>query len=127
MSSGTLGRVYEHGDIIIRQGETADRLFVIQEGTVDILVEKDGGEVLLRKAGAGELIGEMSIFEKDLRSATVRAAGRVRALTVDKGNFLKRIHEDPTIAYKVVETLSHRVRELSNRLAAVEGSEGRPE
>lgn len=81
------------------------------------MLEQDGRETLLRVAGEGELIGEMAIFERGPRSATVRALGEVRALTVDKKNFLKRINDDPSIAFRVVQTMSRRVRELSAEIA----------
>jgi CRP-like cAMP-binding protein len=120
MTSGTLGRRYDDGEVLVRQGDPGDCLYVIQEGTVEILRESEGRETVLRTAGPGELLGEMAVFEKTARSATVRARGPVRALTVDRKNFLKRVHEDPSIAYRVVQTLSSRVRELSERLAAVD-------
>lgn len=122
METGVLGKVYEDGETLVRQGEPGDCLFAIQEGTVEILVERDGHETLLRTTGPGEVIGEMAIFEQEVRSATVRARGRVRALTVDKKNFLRRIHEDPSLAYRLVKTLSGRVRDLSRRLAEAERS-----
>jgi CRP/FNR family cyclic AMP-dependent transcriptional regulator len=117
MSTAALGKVYHDGDVIVRQGELGDRMFVIQEGRVQILVEHEGEERLIRLAGEGELIGEMAIFEREARSATVRAVGDVRALTIDKKNFLRRISEDPSLAFRIVQTMSRRVRELSNELA----------
>ena len=63
------------------------------------------------------MIGEMAIFDRDVRSATVRAIGEVRMLTVDKKNFLKRVHEDPSLAIRIGQTMSKRIRELSLELA----------
>jgi CRP-like cAMP-binding protein len=40
----------------------------------------------------------------------------VRVLTVDKRNFLRRLSEDPTLAFRLVETMSRRVRELSDEV-----------
>lgn len=113
MNGGGLGKTYQDGEVIIRQGDTADSMFVIQQGQVEIVVLRDGAETRLRVAGEGELLGEMAIFDRGVRSATARALGPVRALTVDKKNFLRRISEDPSIAFKLVETMSRRVRELS--------------
>jgi CRP-like cAMP-binding protein len=59
----------------------------------------------------------MAIFERVVRSATVRARGRARVLTLDKRNFLRRIDEDPSLAFRIVETMSRRVRELSRQVA----------
>jgi CRP-like cAMP-binding protein len=121
MDKGGLGATYNDGEIIVRQGDVGDRMFVIQKGRAQILVEKDGVETPIRVAQEGELIGEMAIFERHARSATVRALGEVRVLTVDKKNFLKRIHEDPSLAFRVVQTMSRRIRELSDELARFKG------
>ena len=117
MSTGTLGRVYEDGEILMRQGDVGDVMFVIQEGEVEVVHERDGRETPLAVIGEGGLVGEMAIFLREPRTATVRAKGRVRALTVDKKNFLRRVNEDPSIAFRIVETLSRRVRELSAEVA----------
>jgi len=115
--SESLGKHYSDGEILIKQGEVGDCMFVIQSGRVRIVRETRDGESFLREAGEGELLGEMSIFDKEVRSATVRAAGPVQALTVDKNNFLRRVHEDPTLAFRLVRVMSRRVRELSEKLA----------
>ena len=62
----------------------------------------------------------MAIFDQDVRSATVRALGDVRVLTVDKKNLMRRIHEDPTLAFRLVETMSLRIRELLDKVAKLE-------
>lgn len=112
MSQGALGKVYHDREVIVRQGEAGDGLFVIQEGQLEILSENDGRETRLRVARKGELIGEMAVFERQVRSATVRAMGEARVLTVDRKNFLRRINEDPSLAFRLVETMSRRIREL---------------
>jgi CRP-like cAMP-binding protein len=124
VSKGELGKIYEDGETLIRQGETGDCMFVIQEGEVEITVEKDGREISVRIAGKDELIGEMAIFEKEARSATARARGRVRALTVDRTNFLRRLNEDPTLAFHIVETMSRRIRELSRQIVQLKEGNG---
>jgi CRP/FNR family transcriptional regulator len=121
MGAGALGTEYADGELIVRQGEVGDKMFVIQKGQVQILVEREGQEIPIRVAGEGELIGEMAIFERDVRSATVRALGDVRLLTVDKKNFLRRVHEDPSLAVRVAQTMSRRIRELSKEVAQLKG------
>lgn len=123
MTKGTLGKLYENGDVIVRQGEAGDCMYVVQEGQVEVVVERDGKEVPLRVLGEGEFIGEMSLFEREVRSATVRALGPARLLTVDRTGFLRRIHQDPSLAFRVVETLSRRVRDLTDQVARLR-SEG---
>jgi CRP-like cAMP-binding protein len=121
--SGALGRVYEDGEYVIRQGELGDCMYVIQEGRVSILIDQNGEEVPIATRGPGDLIGEMAIFEREVRSAHVRALGRARILTVDKANFLRRIHEDPSLGFRVAQTLSRRLRELGAELAQLKHRE----
>ncbi|UCE20737.1 MAG: cyclic nucleotide-binding domain-containing protein [Candidatus Aminicenantes bacterium] len=112
MSRGLLGKVYGNGEVIIRQGESGDSMYEIQDGQVEVIQEKDGREVPLAVLGRGDFFGEMAIFEREVRSATVRARGEVRVLTIDKRTFLRRITEDPSIAFRIVERMSHRIRKL---------------
>jgi CRP/FNR family transcriptional regulator len=116
MTTGALGKNYLDGEIIIKQGEEGDSMYVIQEGQVEVFQEDGGKEIHLAVAGEGEFIGEMAIFEREVRSATVRALGNVRLLTVDKKNFLRRVHQDPSLAYRLVQNLSHRIREMNTEL-----------
>ena len=116
MEQGALGKQYADGEIIIRQGEVGNSMFVIQEGQVEIVEELDGKTVRLGVRGEGQFFGEMSIFEREVRSATVRALGPARVLTVDENTLLRRIHEDPSLAYHMVRSMSHRIRELSGEM-----------
>ncbi len=116
METGALGKSYHDGQVLIRQGEVGDCMYVIQKGQVEVLAEKNGGEVQLAVLGEGEIFGEMAVFEREVRSATVRALGEVRALTVDKKNFLRRIQEDPSLAFRLMQTMSRRIRELNNEI-----------
>jgi CRP-like cAMP-binding protein len=121
MAEGDLGRLFKDGEVIIRQGEVGTTMFVIQAGKVEIVRERDGREVCLGTAGTGEILGEMAIIDRETRSATVRAVGEVRVLTVDKRVFLQRISEDPSVALRMLQSLSSRIRELSAEVARLKG------
>jgi CRP-like cAMP-binding protein len=119
----SLGKEYKEGETIVRQGEMGDCMFVIQEGEVEAVAESDGRELKLRKMGANDFFGEMALFEKETRTATIRALTPTRVLTIDKKNFLRGIHEDPSLAFRIVQTMSHRIRDLTDRLAKFEEDE----
>ena len=119
MSQAALGRLYSDGEIVVRQGEMGACMYVVQDGQVEILREEEGAEVLLRSAGRNEVLGEMAIFDHQPRSATIRAKGEARVLTLDKRNFLRRINEDPSLAFRMIETMSRRVRELSDEVVTL--------
>jgi CRP/FNR family transcriptional regulator len=121
MAIGELGKVYQDGEEIICEGEQGNCMFVIQEGEVEVIIAgEDGQEIRLGVRGGGEFFGEMAIFDRDVRSATVRALGEARVLTVDKKNFMRRVHEDPSLAFRLVETMSRRIRELGEEVARLQ-------
>lgn len=119
MKKSALGKFYQDGENIIRQGEKGDCMYIIQEGQVEVLSEKDGHEVRVGLLGAGDFFGEMAIFEKEVRSATVRSVGHSRVLTIDKKNLLRRAHEDPSLMFHMIKTMSSRIRKLDEELARI--------
>jgi flavin-dependent dehydrogenase len=114
---GELGKIYKSGETIVRQGDVGECMCFIQSGRVEVIRESDGKEVKLAELGQGEFFGEMALFEKGVRSATVRPLGEVRILTVDKRLFLRKIHEDPALAFHIMQKMSLRIRELDQELA----------
>jgi hypothetical protein len=110
MRRGALGHAYEDGEVIIRQGEVGDCMHVIQEGQVEVLRDVDGKHLRIAVLGPKEFFGEMALFERIVRSATVRALGPARVITIDKATLLRRIQEDPGLAFRMLESLCRRVR-----------------
>lgn len=113
METNGLGRVFEDGQIIIQQGELGDCMYVVQAGLVEVIVTQDGSERIMAILGQGEFFGEMALFDRAVRMATVRALGEARVLTVDKRNLMRRIHEDPSLVYRMLLEMSGRIRDLS--------------
>ncbi len=105
MEIGGLGKLYGNGEIVVRQGEPGDCMYVIQEGRVEVIREKDGKEICLAILGKQEFFGEVPLFERERRSATVRVLGEARLLTVDRKTLMRWIQEDPSLAYRVLQTL----------------------
>ncbi len=119
METGALGRPYEAGDLIFRQGEQSECMYIIQEGRVEVFLEEDGKEVSLTLYREGDFLGELALFFKEVHSTSARSLGDSRVLTVDKKNFMRRIQEDPTIAFRLVQNLTHRVKELSEEISVL--------
>ncbi len=117
LKKNTLGRLYKDGETIIKQGEEGDCVYVIQEGKVEILDESENQEIRIAELGQAEFFGEMGLFEKDVRSCTVRALGDAKVMTIDKRKLLFRsFRKDPSIAYRLLEKMSQRLRETNKKL-----------
>jgi CRP/FNR family cyclic AMP-dependent transcriptional regulator len=117
MVSGALGKFYVDGEVIIRQGNSGDSMYVVQSGRVEVIQSSETGEQHLAFLEAGDFFGEMAVFEKEVRSATVRAVGESRVLKIDKKTLLRRIREDPLLAVNLLKTMSHRIRYLNSTVA----------
>jgi CRP-like cAMP-binding protein len=109
--------MYGDREIIVRQGDIGVCMFAVQAGRLEVVRETEMGNVRLGVLHEGDIFGEMAIVEREPRSATVRALGDVRLLTVDKRTFLSRVHEDPSIALNLAKSLCGRVRRLNAELA----------
>ncbi len=112
--SNTLGKPFAGGEVIIREGELGDCMYVIQSGEVEIVKQCEGKEITIGIRRDGDFFGEGALFARQTRDASVRAKGPVHVLTIDKKNLLRRIQADPSLAFRLIETMSHRIQELSD-------------
>ena len=122
MDTGTLGKVYQNGEVIVRQGDVGDAMYVIQSGSAEVVEEVGGKPVPLAVLNANDFFGEMALFECQVRSATVRAVGTVRVLTVDRKTLLRRIQQDPALALRLLEHLCQRLRMLDFEYAGLKSA-----
>jgi len=102
----------EAAALVVEQGDYDDRLFLVLEGVIHIV----RGETLLAEMGPGDFFGEIALFEGTARTATAAAQTRVRLLALERADLLSLIEEMPGIAVVLLQTLSRRVRELTDRL-----------
>ena len=77
----SLGKEYKEDEVIVRQGETGNCMFVIQEGEVEAVAEPEGKEFRLRTMGPNEFFGETALFERKTRTETIRAMHLLLQLT----------------------------------------------
>ena len=86
------------GDIVIRQGDRADRFYVIESGTV-VVTQTDaaGATRELRRMGPDEVFGELGLLSAAPRSATVTAATGGLLLALDAEAFLDLVGRRPAV------------------------------
>lgn len=106
----SLGKNYKDGSIIFEENSVGKEMYVIIAGKVKIIKKKDTVETVLATLEEGEFFGEMSLFDNHPRSATVKAIGNVKLLEINQKNFLKKISKDPSLAFRILEKMSQRIR-----------------
>ncbi|MBI3180126.1 MAG: cyclic nucleotide-binding domain-containing protein, partial [Deltaproteobacteria bacterium] len=106
---------------VFQEGDVGDSLFVIAKGAVDIIRKNAKGEpqVLVTLSGR-EFFGEMSLIDKEYRSATVRARSEAQLLQLSNDNlhiFAKNFRNGFTwVVVNIARGLSARLRETNRRL-----------
>jgi len=78
---------FDPGDIVFRQGDLGDSLYLILEGEAEAEIQCDGETRVIASMGPGEQFGEMALLSKEPRSATVRCTKTMTAIAVPKGDF----------------------------------------
>jgi signal transduction histidine kinase/ActR/RegA family two-component response regulator len=118
---------YEPGDVIVREGDLGRSLFLIGAGAVDaVLSSMDGQTILLSTMRSGEIFGEMGLFERRPRSATVRAREPSIVLEIN-GEQLRRLAAvQRDLELSVLLKVSERLRSKNEQILALhlKGVEG---
>lgn len=112
MITNALGKRYRDGECIVYEGDPAESLFVVVDGCVEVAYAEEHRTTRLMLLRKGELFGEAALFSRESRSASVRAVGEARVLTLDRKVLLRRIKEDPVLALELLRSMSRRIRAL---------------
>jgi len=110
------GRLFKDRQVLIREGDIQQKIFWILEGHVYITRKTGDKYKVLATLGPGELIGEMSFFDKSVRSATVIAKGDVHALEFTAENFADIYAASPQWTKRLLASLARRIRGMVERL-----------
>ncbi len=106
----SLGKDYKDGDTIFEENSIGKEMYIILTGNAKVIKKKGGMETILATLEEGDFFGEMSLFDNNPRSATVKALGDVKVLEINQKNFLKKISRDPSLAFRMLEKMGQRIR-----------------
>ena len=95
------------GHEIVVRGEGGVGFMVITDGTVSVKTVQGH----TRKLGPGDSFGEMALLDHEGRSATITADSDVTLATIPEWNFKPFLKEHPEVAYRLLQTLSRRIRQ----------------
>lgn len=105
--------VFSHGALIADQGEPGDEMHVIVAGSIRVLVQGGGNQLVdVALRAEGECVGEMAIVSRASRMASLVAEGEVRTLGLDRRRFERILRDRPEVSLAVMGVLSDRLREL---------------
>jgi CRP-like cAMP-binding protein len=112
------GRTFEPGDVLFREDEPGNTMFVIQAGQVRITKASRDGTKTLAILGPGEFFGEMAILNSKPRTATADALTALRVLVIDAKTFSQMVVSNAEIAVRLITKLARRL-DAANALIEV--------
>lgn len=108
--------VYNDGEIIAREGDISDSLYIIKKGALKIFKEKDGQSYHLTNIKEGEAYGMYGVLGRNRRTAGAQAIGKTTLLEIRKNEFKKVLLSNPEIAYNMLEILTERIRTMDDEM-----------
>lgn len=123
LSELTQQKDYEDGATVFEQGSVGESLFLLVEGSVEVVRKReDGSEHIIAALAAPDFFGEMSLIDKEYRSATIRSKTNTVMLCLTNKNLhsFARVYKNgfTLVVINIARVLSTRLRETNEKLAS---------
>jgi sigma-B regulation protein RsbU (phosphoserine phosphatase) len=104
------------GKTLFQEGHSDDKFYILLEGQVEVLKSLGGAdERFLGTRGAGTLLGEMSLFNRNGRhTASVRSITPLTLLKISHSDLDALLHRQPQLAYEIIRMFSNRLETSEN-------------
>ncbi len=106
-------RTFQPGDMLIQQGEKADKAFVLSDGSAEMTVLHKGREVMLQRHEKEDFFGELALLAQFTWFFSVKAITMVDALVIDRAVFQKVLEKFPGEKDRLIERV---IQQRVNRL-----------
>ncbi len=114
----TVPRMFEAGQVVFREGDESDTCYIVRSGHARaVRGHATGRSITLATFGPGDIFGELAMFDKERRSATVETLERTEVVAILGGDMRRLLREHANIAVKLIGALGRRLRETNERLA----------
>jgi EAL domain-containing protein (putative c-di-GMP-specific phosphodiesterase class I) len=125
MTASEAKRTFKAGDIIMRQGETGSCAYIIEEGQVEILLEKPDGKIVpVATRGPGTIVGEMAIVDQAPRVATVKAIKDCKMIEITQEDFAIRLKTTDPVIQMISQVILARYRDTLKRVEMFTHNDG---
>ncbi len=104
------------GEEIFRIGDHGRNAYIIERGSVEVSVTRDGAVVVIAALGEGEIFGEMSMIDDAPRSATVTAIEDIEVLVIQRSRFQKPLSAADPLMNLLLRVLLRRFRNAQRQL-----------
>lgn len=116
---GEAGRscVYPPGTTVFVGGQEADGLYVVLAGRIKVsMLCPEGREKTLAIMTAGETLGEVTLFGRSERSATIETLETTQFLVISRENFYALLNKVPSLSIRIIEIIADRLRRANKQI-----------
>jgi EAL domain-containing protein (putative c-di-GMP-specific phosphodiesterase class I) len=113
--AGSAKKIFKKGDTLLREGERGESAYVLESGSVEILILRDGALIQIGTRGPGSIIGEMAMIDDQPRTATIRALEDCHVLEISREDFSRRVDAADPILKMVMRIIMARYRDMISR------------
>ena len=104
------------GDVLLREGDRGETMFVVMDGTVRIETRTPTGSLQLAELGKGACVGEVSVLTGGARTATVTAVTEVTCATFARHRILRILDAHPRVRQLLEALIEGRARDTVEKL-----------
>jgi len=108
---------YDEGQIVFKQGDSGDSLFIVEDGAVEISYGEGKSRVVLASLFPGQYFGELSLFDGSPRSATATATKRSRLVRLDRDALVDFVNKNPQAALRIIAEMGERLRQTNELMS----------
>lgn len=109
---------YRQGERLFEKGDDGDAAYVILDGSVDVLIPVDSGEISVAVLGSKEIFGEMAVLLDQPRTTAIAARTDLKVLLLDRQAFFNMLSEFPDVAIELIKVIGARLEATTRDLAA---------
>ncbi len=110
------------GEILFREGDASDAMYVIKAGRIAITKSKGSGEIILAEKSNGEMLGEMGFFDSKPRSAGAKAIAESEVISLPFANLHAQFKTFPEWLKAMVKTINGHLRDANTRIKNLEAA-----
>lgn len=111
-----IGVTFDEGETVFNQGDEGDTMYIIHEGSVVIIRERNGVGTVVASLKPGEFFGEMALVDQEPRSATVKTIEKTTLVPITRDFFVKHSSRNIRFIQTVMETLGQRLEKVDEML-----------
>lgn len=106
---------YDAGELLFRQGDEGDAMYVVTAGTGAVFVSEGEQENVIREIGANEVIGEVALLTDAPRSASIRAVSELQVIRMSRTTFVELVKDHSEISFQLIRELAMRLFDTTRR------------